>query len=658
MSWRTNAILFVIAVALSAYAFFFENTAAPWVRLGKYFRDLEPREIYEIEISQPVLQSDSEAGAEARPVVLRREAYEESEPTWWIVEPFRARALYPRVQGISYLIADLDRSAEVTDPTVDPFEERGPSLRVRFKSRTGENATIEIGKDYPDPNLDFSYVKIGDELFATAKEFRKNAQVSLDGLRSRALFPVAIPDAVRVTVDVTDRRGGGPSRRILERDGESLQWRLREPLDALADRELTETLVGALNAWRVEAFLRDDLAEKEALKSWGLDAPRASVTVLHRDGRVFTLDIGAELPTNETTSEGASRALVYARHRGKPFLYAVPADIVESLDSDLELLRSRFLFEVGLEEFERLRATVHRSKDGDEESGGYSLELSRRFLTDGPPAWRAQTLPDGPAVPGDRRLIDGLLNELRKLKIERFLDAKEVALPAAGLQSPWATIELWATDGRRVEYSIGNRSLDPADEGLDVFHIARPGEPGGYLALSRVRRFLEEGHDAFRNRYISTLDPLRILEVEFYSRPSATVARQWTLSRLPGEAWVLSEAMLQQPGRLLDSELVDQFVDALAANSFRVSRYEANLTSLPEHQLELTRPALGFSLKHVDMLKYEGFHKLVVGRPVENAEREYYARVDDAAIPPFVIDDELPSLLKKVVDHLDRITRS
>ena len=38
-------------LVLSASAYFFENNPPPWKRLGRVFGDLEPRDIYEIEIS-------------------------------------------------------------------------------------------------------------------------------------------------------------------------------------------------------------------------------------------------------------------------------------------------------------------------------------------------------------------------------------------------------------------------------------------------------------------------------------------------------------------------------------------------------------------------------------------------------------------------------
>ena len=44
MGWRTNLVLFLIAVGLSAYIVFFELPGtAPWEPKGKVFPKLEPR---------------------------------------------------------------------------------------------------------------------------------------------------------------------------------------------------------------------------------------------------------------------------------------------------------------------------------------------------------------------------------------------------------------------------------------------------------------------------------------------------------------------------------------------------------------------------------------------------------------------------------------
>lgn len=185
---RVNLLLLVVAVLLTVYAHFFERDPPPGQRLGRAFRELEPRDIVEIEISRVAGPGDQAAGVDVRPIRL---SFEGSPPSWWIVEPIRFDAFYPRVQSIAFDIADLIRVAEVP-VGAGPFSEASPRIeaRVRFKTRLGDERLIEIGPDHPDPQLDFCYVRVGKDAFVTRKEFHRNIHVTLDEVRSRALFPI------------------------------------------------------------------------------------------------------------------------------------------------------------------------------------------------------------------------------------------------------------------------------------------------------------------------------------------------------------------------------------------------------------------------------------------------------------------------------------
>ncbi len=172
MTWRTNVKLLAIAVALTLYVRFFENDRAPWENLGRVFPSLEPIDVVEVAISHPAAAADSEHGADVRPILLRHEKFENELPRWWIVEPFRFPAFYPRVQGIVYELVDLVRVTEVEGEA--KIFSTAPVSRVRFKTRSGEETIIEVGRDHPDTTLDFCYVRVNGEVFVTRKAFRKN----------------------------------------------------------------------------------------------------------------------------------------------------------------------------------------------------------------------------------------------------------------------------------------------------------------------------------------------------------------------------------------------------------------------------------------------------------------------------------------------------
>jgi hypothetical protein len=695
MSWRTNLALLVVAVLLSAWAFFFENSPAPWERLGKVFRDLETDDIYEVEIARgaaaPRSAGEAEGAAEGegppggdpggapRPIVLRREAADGpgAEATWWIVEPLRFRANYPRVAGIVFAITDLDRIGEAR-AGAGAFPEGGPELTLRFRyRRLGEDLeqTIEVGNDHPDSSLPFTYVRVGGESFVTGKGFRSLVTATLGELRSRALVPLSPDRVARWTIEAERRREEGDTETaitVLERTGG--RWRLREPLDALADRELTESLLAELSAWKIASFTRDDAAAPEDLARYGLARPRLAVTLERRgDGETLRVEVGSEAPEDSAAPGGAR--LVYVRHAGEPFVYAAEGAIVERLRAEPEVFRSRHVFDLGLAEIDGLRIEPRApsgSAAGGAAGGEASIELRRIETGEGLTAWTVRDGARGASFAGDSLLLDGLSRDLKHLRVERFLgaEATDAVSPPRALVA--IGVDLGSPAEEWLALHLGNRSRDPLDAGVNMHHVACPGEPGSYLVVTRLPDLIEEGPDAFRRRDISELDPDSVVEVEIEKE-----GRRWRLMRpRSGERWSLSTASSLRPGFEVDSTRLDRLVEALGRGAFRVARYVPDLEDLASRGLDFQAPHRSLRLSHVADEAYRGFRRLVVGPAVpaggEAGARgaqggaapggaaapgaRYPARVDLEGTPPFLLEEEVPRLLEEAAAHLAAVT--
>ncbi len=65
---RTNLLLLGIAVLLTAYAAIFETGSPAFLARGRAFKDLEPGEIQEIEISRPASAKDAAVGVDVEDV--------------------------------------------------------------------------------------------------------------------------------------------------------------------------------------------------------------------------------------------------------------------------------------------------------------------------------------------------------------------------------------------------------------------------------------------------------------------------------------------------------------------------------------------------------------------------------------------------------------
>jgi hypothetical protein len=564
---------------------------------------------------------------------------------WWIVAPIRFDAFHPRAQAMAYGIADLVEIARVKPgPEVFP---QGPDITVRFKTRSGREERIEIGAGHPDAELDFIYCRTGQDTFMTRGEFRKTFTVSLEEMRSRTLFPVPLSDAAGLAV-----AGDPRAAKAIERAGDG--WRLRQPLDAAADRAETESLLGDLNAWTVVEFVKDDAVKGEDLAAFGLDRPRLSVTVRHVRERSVTLDIGSG-------KEEAGRRLAHARHAGTPFVFTVEeGDIVERLLRPAEEFRSPLVFDLGVETIEELAAST-----GD---GKTSVRMNRLAVggVNPPPekavvqrdhVWQVTDAIKGETFPGDQQLIAGLTGALASTLIQKFVDAG-TPLATLGLDPPRAVVVLKTAGGRSLELRIGDPSAVPEDRGLEVYHAARPGEPGSYLVRTDWPALLAEGAAAFRKRDVSLLEPAEALAIEVLDG-----GKSWELMRLPEEPWTLAEDpdRPRRPGAELDQGKVNAFLAALDQGRFRAGRFLPELADPPARGLSLTEPRRGIILKHVHDEPAGLFKKLVLGDPVREGAgtqepEEVLAKVDLPGTPPFTVAAEVARLLDDLVRHLREIT--
>jgi len=648
MSTRTVLVLFAIAAGLSVYARIFEQGAAPWLKRGRLFPDLEPGDIVEMHIARKELEPDADRGVDIRPIRLR---YEGTPPAWWLVEPIRFIAYHPRVQSIAYDLTEVASVAEVAPEDAARRSAEG-QVMVHFKTRKGDEHSIEILEDHPVPAFDFSYVRVNDETFAIPSRFRKRLSVSLGELRSRALVEVSSTDAVKVEIG-----GGEKFSRTLERDGDSAPWRLVEPINALADRRLTHDLLVALNSWAISHFVTD---AAEDLAEYGLDDPRATVRVDAMDGRSFALEIGSEVTETREEERDTQREtaevlepMVYLRHAGRPSVYTASTKPLENIRENVDAFRSRYLFELGLEEIREIRgemdgnAILLKSVAGanreGQDAGGNSAELS----------WKVRSLPSLEAPgeePGDawlyvdRARIQSVLLSLRRLLIQKFL--------SEALDSPRGTFDLHVSDGRKIEVRIGPLSTEPGDEGQSIYQVAVVGEPGSFLVSMSLPAMLEKGTDAFRSREISDLDLSRPREIEMEIRDGE---ESWVLGRLEANSWLLSRDTPLRAGKQLDASVVEGFVLLLSEDRFRVKDFRSDIKDYSAHRLELQNPRREARFR--DLGSDSRFRKLLLGDPFEDSRPfEVPARVGDPEIPPFLLEAEVVKAFDSLVRHLREIT--
>jgi hypothetical protein len=201
---------------------------------------------------------------------------------------------------------------------------------------------------------------------------------------------------------------------------------------------------------------------------------------------------------------------------------------------------------------------------------------------------------------------------------------------------------------------LGERSREPEDRGQPIHHAAVPGEPGGYLVRSELPDLFDaSGGHAFRKRDISELDVTLLARVDIVDGDS-----EWSLMRLPGEDWTLSEDT-PLGGAELDTSKVSALVSCFHRDRFRAIRFLPDMDDFAAHGLELSRPRKAVVLGTL----LEGdwpaghFRKIVLGDAAEGSKEEALARTDAPGVPPFTITSEVRAIFDAAVEHLRAVTR-
>ena len=219
----------------------------------------------------------------------------------------------------------------------------------------------------------------------------------LEGEEVRAVTLVRGADSLRL-----ERLDPAPADEAGDEPGEA-DWRLRQPLDAAADRVAVDRLVDRLVELEKDRTLAD--VEPAAV---GLSEPRGRVILDTADGQVELL-VGSEVPATATMILGVA---------GRDEAYVVADALWRDLEKPAGDWRSR---DLGPDSRDAIQRVALGAGDG-------AVALGRRgesFWVESPYVDRA-----------DKELVSALLGELTGLRAESFVDdpAAEPELEAGALE--------------------------------------------------------------------------------------------------------------------------------------------------------------------------------------------------------------------------------
>ncbi len=252
------------------------------------------------------------------------------EGQWVLVRPMDARADELRIRRILEAL-DNGRIRESLSPdrllqrnlTAASFGLESPraQLLVGTELRTDE---ILVGDDAPLGELVYLRIKGNPNVIGATLKLSEILPITLDNVRDRSVFPAGLKRVTRLEL----KHPGGFLQLAL-RDG---QWRIQQPVDALADNRLVERLIQSLLALKVEDFGVSEAPSDPVVYGLTPDEALMQVTLTSEGGHApWVLTVGKirqDIPT-----------LIYAKISDVPSVCSINRDVLALQGVKAESLR-------------------------------------------------------------------------------------------------------------------------------------------------------------------------------------------------------------------------------------------------------------------------------------------------------------------------------
>lgn len=322
---------------------------------------------------------------------------------------------------------EVKRTVELAPTDLARFGLEKPTATVSWKAPGLEDqdasfrqGVLEIGDRSPVGSLLFVRLGKAGPVFASESWKLNVLMKEAAHFRDRRLFDELEEEqisSIRIRVAAT-----GETRRFVQEPPGV--WRIRDPLDLLADADEVRKLLADLNALRARDFLASG---PEDLTRYGLDRPTLRVDVAYSSG------VTRELMVGEHDLDRANRVRVLVDQSVQPV--SVDADLLKRLTQPLDAFREPVVLRGRLDDAERV--VVH--------AGTRAFAFAK---LGGP--WKLSEHPEADLD----SLVRPFLDELGLARAGGFMD-QPGDLAAYGLADPAFMVEVPGEAPLRVRLSQG-----------------------------------------------------------------------------------------------------------------------------------------------------------------------------------------------------------
>ena len=380
----------------------------------------------------------------------------------WTIEGTGFIAGRSMVNRIKHQIHDLTARATVVDnPDAPELYGLGKNaIHVKLTMRDGR--LVEFLAGDPNPSGVSYYVQPlpGTTVYTVKKAALDYYSLGLNEFREHRFASFDSKDATRVVAKMD--MPGAPKDLIVERTAEEW-WELRQPVQMTASLDRVKRLLGRVSALKAQSFLEIEQAD---LAKYGLDKPRADITIEFASREPMRVLVGADAPSDNKYEE-----LAYVMIAGDSTVYVARKGLLEEFGQDPSELRNRKVVKLKEEDVVAVDAWLRAEEKGDPE-GSASVRYAAEVWV-----WK-----DGVPVPGSTP--ERVAQRLAELDVDAFVDDKPKAMAEYGLDNPLARVSLQDKDGGEKVVLIGGKGeplVDPEGNSRDRRYAAIEGDPSVYL---------------------------------------------------------------------------------------------------------------------------------------------------------------------------------
>ena len=390
----------------------------------------------------------------------------------WIIEETGFRASKSMVNRVKHQLHDLTARAQVVEETKDPaLYGLGESQRVHVTLTMRDGGVIEFYGGDPNPSAVSYYIQPlpGETVYTVKKSAVDYYSLDFDDFRERRFAGFNSKDADLIDAQL-------PEGRLLkiQRTGEK-RWMMLEPVEMAVSLDKARSLLGRVGALKATDFAVNDPGD---LSEYGLDDPRAVITIAFGTREPMTLLIGARV------IDDSDPPLAYMMLEGDGTVYTAKDQLLEDFLVDIDDLRETRMVELEEDDVVEVVGTLLRSDDADAVIGE---EVVLRKVGDVWQWW------DGTPVPGStpRRLA----SRVTSLEADEFVDDAPRSLKPYGLDKPRARVQAADDLGNAKVVLLGDEGppeIGHEDREIRRLYVMLEGEPNVYLVDWSLQSVLDD----------------------------------------------------------------------------------------------------------------------------------------------------------------------